>query len=118
MQAKNLEKEGNIQDCIKVHERIHFYLISHEELLFRNDYVTNFVYVLIKHSEWDTLETTLLKEICFLSEHLEESKARKNEMYTWKVALGIIYMISKQDEKAGLLVNQNKVSDSTNSRFF
>jgi hypothetical protein len=113
-----LEKEGNIEDCVKVHERIHFYLISHEELLFRNDYITNYVHVLITHHEWDRLETVLLKEIWFLKDHLEESKSRMKEMYTWKVALGIIYMISNESEKAALLAEQNKVTNFTSSNFF
>lgn len=92
-----------------MHERIHFYLISHEELVFRNDYVVNYVYLLLKHDMYDRLETVLLKEIWFLYANIKESKSRKNDIMNWKVALGIVYMIMKSSKWASLLVNENKV---------
>lgn len=104
-----MEKEGNIEDCLKVHERIHVYLNHHDELLFRNDYVTNYVYILTEHNRLDQLEKVLLTEIWFLKNHLEESNARKSEMYTWKVALGLVYMMKDNPKSVALLVNENKV---------
>lgn len=104
---------------MRVHERIHFYLISHEELVFRNDYVVNYVYLLLSHEKFEQLETVLLKEIWFLYENMQESKSRKNDLMNWKVALGIVYMISKNLKWAALLVNENKIRkvDSGKIRF-
>ena len=112
-----MEKEGNIEDCLKVHERIHLYLLSHEELMFRNEYVTNYVYLLLKQEMYDKLELVLLNEIWFLKDHLEDSKARKNEIFNWKIALGLVYMMTNNMNSAELLVGENKVRhvDSSNT---
>ena len=87
-------------------------------MIFRNDYVTNYVYLLLKNEFYDRLEIVLLKEIWFLKDHIEESKARKNELFNSKVALGIVYMIMKDIRKAKLLVNENKVRHVDSSKFY
>jgi hypothetical protein len=73
---------------------------------------------LAEHNRLDELEKVLLTEIWFLKDHLENSKARQSEMYTWKVALGLVYMMKDDPKSAAMLANENKVRKVDSSKVF
>ena len=104
-----MEKENKIEDCLKVHRRIHFYLIKHEENIFRNDYITNHVHILLSHELYFLCEKTLIQEIDYLKDHLLERKHSKKEFFSWKMSLGLLYLIIGLPKQTGILINENKI---------
>lgn len=103
---------------MKIHERIHFYLIKHEENIFRNDYLQNHIYLLLSKEMYSRAERLLLIEIHYLREHLEDHKHAIKDLKTWKMGLGFIYLLMDKPELTGSLINDNKVLESPNSDKF
>lgn len=86
-----LEKSGKLNESLRIYDDIHSYSIRYNEIIFRKDYVMNYIKILVSMNNYIECIKVLSQEIDFL---MNNDKCKFEGISVYILDLMLIYLIT------------------------